>query len=60
VLPWTYRLRQILDAELPTLYRELRDNTAALLRDYGEAAAAGALPADCPYAIDQITGDWWP
>ena len=56
----TPRLRQILVAELPTLYGEICGDTAALLRDYGEAAAADALPADCPYALDQITGDWWP
>jgi Domain of unknown function DUF29 len=56
----TPRMRQILGAELPTLYGEIRDDTAALLRDYGEDAAADALPADCPYALDQITGDWWP
>ena len=56
----TLRLRQILDAELRTLYREIRDDTAALLRDYGEDAAAAALPADCPYTFEQITGNWWP
>ena len=56
----TPRLRQILSAELPELYSEIRDDTAALLRDYGEDAAAAALPADCPYVLDQITGDWWP
>lgn len=54
------RLRQILDAELPTLYSEIRDDTAALLRDHGEDAAAGALPETCPYTLDQVTGDWWP
>jgi hypothetical protein len=56
----TPRLRQILGAELPMLYGEIRDDTAALLHDYGEDAAADALPADCPYTLDQITGDWWP
>jgi Domain of unknown function DUF29 len=56
----TPRLRQILGAELPMLYGEIHDDTAALLQDYGEDAAADALPADCPYTLDQITGDWWP
>ena len=56
----TPRLRQILAAELPTLYGEIRDDTAALLRDYGEDAAADALPETCPYTLDRITGDWWP
>ena len=48
----TPRLRQILDAELPTLYSEIRDDTAALLRDHGEGAAANALPEMCPYTLD--------
>ena len=56
----TPRLRQILDAELRTLYREIRDDTAALLRDHGEDTAAAALPADCHYTVEQITGNWWP
>jgi hypothetical protein len=56
----TPRLRQILNAELPALYPEIRDDTAALLQDYGGDAAADALPAHCPYTLDQITGDWWP
>ena len=56
----TPRLRQILDQELSALYQEIRDDTAALLRDYSENAAANALPTTCPYSLDQITGDWWP
>jgi Domain of unknown function DUF29 len=56
----TPRLRQILDAELPTLYSEVRDDTVALLRDYGEDAAADALPAACPCSVNRITDDWWP
>ena len=56
----TPRLSKILEAELATLYAEIRDDTAALLRDHGEHAAADALPATCPYTLDQITGDWWP
>jgi hypothetical protein len=54
------RLRQILDGELAALYEELRDDTQALLRDHGEDGAADALPATCPYTLDQIAGDWWP
>ena len=56
----TPRLRQVLDAELPALYAEIRDDTAALLRDHGEDAAADTLPQSCPYTVEQITGDWWP
>ena len=56
----TPRLRQILEEELSALYDEGRDDTAALLRDHGEDAAADALPVGCPYTVEQITGDWWP
>ena len=56
----TPRPRQILGGDLPALYDEIRDDTAALLRDHGEDAAADALPATCPYTVEQITGDWWP
>jgi hypothetical protein len=56
----TPRLQQALRDELATLYGEVRADTAAMLADYGEAAAAAALPASCPYSLEQITGDWWP
>jgi Domain of unknown function DUF29 len=56
----TPRLRQILDQALSALYQEIRDDTAAMLRDYGEDAAADALPTACPYSLDQVIGDWWP
>jgi Domain of unknown function DUF29 len=56
----TPRLCKILEAELATLHAEIRADTAALLRDHGEHAAADALPATCPYTLDQVTGDWWP
>ena len=56
----TPRLRLFLTTELPGLYVEIRDDTAALLRDHGEDAAADALPETCPYTVEQITGDWWP
>jgi hypothetical protein len=56
----TLRLRRILDEELPMLYAEIRDDTAALLRDHGADAAADALPTTRPYGVDRITGDWWP
>jgi hypothetical protein len=56
----TPRLRQILTEELATVYDLARQDTAAALCDYGEHAAADAVPAHCPYIIDQITGDWLP
>ena len=56
----TPRLRQLLASELPALYGEVRDDTAALLRDQGETAAADALPVSCPYDLDRLTGSWLP
>ena len=56
----TPRLRQILADDLPGLYAMARDDASAALRDHGEDAAAEALPATCPYTMDQITGDWLP
>ena len=52
----TPRLRQLLVGELPALYGEVRNDTAALLRDHGETTAADALPAGCPYDLDRLTG----
>jgi Domain of unknown function DUF29 len=56
----TPQLRQTLGAELRALYAEIRDDTAAMLRDHGEDSAADALPATCPYTVEQIAGDWGP
>jgi hypothetical protein len=56
----TPRLRQLLARELPGLYGEIREDTAALLRDYGESAAADALPEVCPYDLERLTGSWLP
>ena len=54
----TPRLRQLLAEELPRIYALTRRATERKLRLHGEDAAA--LPAECPYQVDQITGDWWP
>jgi hypothetical protein len=56
----TPRLRQILEEELPRVYALTRRTTERKLRLYGEDTAADALPENCPYAVEQITGDWWP
>jgi Domain of unknown function DUF29 len=56
----TPRLRQILEDELPRVYAIVRRTTARKLELYGEDVAAAALPAVCPYNVDQIIGDWWP
>jgi hypothetical protein len=53
-------LRGEVEGELPDLYADARALAAGALADHGEHAAADALPATCPYTLDQITGDWLP
>jgi hypothetical protein len=56
----TSSLRRCLDENLPELYARARHDAEGSLRDHGEQNAADALPASCPYSLDQITGDWLP
>lgn len=56
----TATLRRRLEAELPSVYARMRKDTAATLRDHGEGDAAEALPTECPYAFDDLIGDWLP
>jgi hypothetical protein len=53
-------LRPRIEAGLPRFYGKARRDAAAALRDYGEPAAADALPRACPYTLDQIVSDWLP
>lgn len=56
----TPTLRRELAAELSDVYGRARHDAEGSLRDHGEQDAADALPATCPYTLDQITGDWLP
>ena len=56
----TPALRRRVEPDLAGLYAQARKRTDRSLRRYGEQAAADALPADCPYSFEQITGDWLP
>jgi Domain of unknown function DUF29 len=56
----TPSIRREVEPALPDLYDRARRNVATSLRKHGENAAADALPKSCPYALDQITGDWLP
>jgi hypothetical protein len=56
----TAALRPRIEAGLPQFYGKARRDAAAALRDYGEPAAANALPGSCPYTLDQIVGEWLP
>jgi Domain of unknown function DUF29 len=56
----TPHLRRSLLDDLGRQYAMARDDARSSMRDHGEDAAADALPETCPYALDQITGDWLP
>ena len=56
----TPSLRPRIETDLARFYEVARTEAAATLREYGETAAADALPQACPYSLDQITGDWLP
>jgi Domain of unknown function DUF29 len=56
----TPSLQRHLADNLPELYARARHDAEGSLRDHGEHGAADALPASCPYTLDQITGDWLP
>lgn len=56
----TPSLRPRIEASLPRLYAKARRDAAAALHDYGEQAAARALPQTCPYTLDQIAAEWLP
>jgi hypothetical protein len=56
----TPSLHRHLDDRLPELYARARHDAEGALRDHGEHDVADALPATCPYTLDQITGDWLP
>jgi Domain of unknown function DUF29 len=56
----TPSLQRHLADRLPELYARARHDAEGSLRDHGEQDAAAALPASCPYTLDQIIGDWLP
>ena len=56
----TAALRPRIEAGLPRFYAKARRDADAALRDYGEPAAADALPPTCPYTLDRIVSDWLP
>ena len=56
----TASVRHEVEPALPDLYEPARQHAATSLRKHGEHDPAAALPATCPYTLDQITGDWRP
>ena len=54
-------LRRDADARLSELYEDAREAAELALHDHGEHDAAAALPAACPYTLDQVlTRGWCP
>ncbi len=54
-------LRRDAEARLSELYEDAREAAELALRDFGEHEAAVALPAACPYTLDQVfTRGWYP
>ena len=54
-------LRRDVDETLPRHYAAARRQAALELQDFGESEAAGSLPVECPYTVDQILAeDWYP
>jgi hypothetical protein len=51
-------LRSDLDQRLPRLWAQARSRADNGLRRFGEPAA-DLLPADCPYALDDLLTDGW-
>lgn len=57
----TATIRREVEPTVPDLYRRARSKVALALVDYREPEAARALPADCPYTLDDLLADdWWP
>jgi hypothetical protein len=53
-------LRRDLQRRLPQLYQDARQVAERKMGKHGEGAAAERLPAECPYTLEQVLGDWWP
>jgi hypothetical protein len=57
----TETLRQDLEVQLDRQYLAARRKAALGLRSHGESEAAAALPARCPYGVDDVLrDDWYP
>lgn len=56
----TRTLERDLRRQLPQLYQGARRVVARKMEAQEEGEAAGRLPAECPYAMEQVLGDWWP
>ena len=53
-------IRRHLKAGLGEAYADARALVTRKMERHGEQQAAAALPAACPYTLEQILGDWLP
>jgi Domain of unknown function DUF29 len=53
-------IRRRLKREFAEAFARARRRVQRKLARYGETQAAAALPADCPYTVEQVLGDWLP
>ena len=53
-------IRRHLKAGLDEVFADARALVARKMERYGEHQAAAALPAACPYTVDQILSEWLP
>lgn len=58
-LDLTETIRHGLAEALPRLYERAREAAALGLADHGELDAARAMPATCPYELDQLLDRHW-
>ncbi|MBV9859048.1 MAG: DUF29 domain-containing protein [Alphaproteobacteria bacterium] len=52
-------LRRDAQEALPKLYSDAREQAAVELQKHGEREPAAALPATCPFSMDQILSKGW-
>jgi hypothetical protein len=53
-------IRRDLRRDLGEVYADGRRIVERKMRRYGEEQVADALPAECPYSVEQVLGDWLP
>ena len=53
-------IRRHLKRDFRAVYADGRRMVERKMRRHGEERAAAALPASCPYAVEQVLGDWLP
>jgi hypothetical protein len=56
----TPAIRRDVESELHEIYAKARRNVSRKMHRYGEDDAARTLPADRPYTLEQVMGDWEP